>query len=294
MVYFITDSVADLSAETIEEFGITVVPTPVVIDGTRYLDGETLSPDELFRIMGDGQHTIETHHATPATFEEVFLPFAKEGKAVICLCMSSGIGNNYDAAKIAQYSVEEVYPDFDLTIINTKCASAGYGLMVYKLAQMQRQGADKEQLLKAADFYVNHIRHSFVITRLQYFMKNGRIEKGIAQIGDSLDLKPVMHVDEEGSLQLQIPMHGTQKALDYMVERAEKTGVSFHDQTIAFCYWDDQADLDYIVNAVKERLAPASIRISKIGCAIGAHSGSGIIGMCYLDADDSDFRLGNG
>ncbi|MCR4588819.1 MAG: DegV family protein [Lachnospiraceae bacterium] len=290
MVYFITDSVADLSEETVREFDITVVPTPITIDGTQYLDGQTLTPDRLFRIVNEGEHVIETHHATAATFEEYFLPFAKEGKSVICLCYSSAIGDNYAAARIAQYSVEDVYPDFDLTIINTKCASAGYGLLVYKLASMQKQGADKEQLLKAADFYVNHIHHSFVITKLQYFMKNGLIQKGIAQIGDTLDLKPVMYVDEEGSLQLQIPMHGTRKALDYMVERAEKSCSSFAGQTIAFCYWDEQEHLDYIVNAVKERLKPADIRISKIGCAIGAHSGSGIIGMCYLDADDSKLQ----
>ncbi len=289
MVYFVTDSVADLSAKAIEELGITVVPTPIVIDGKSYLDGVDLTPDELFRIMDDGEHTIETHHATPAMYEEIFLPFAKEGKSVICLCYSSAIGSNYEAAKIAQYSVEDVYPDFDLTIINTKCASAGYGLMVYKLANLQKNGADKDQLLKAADFYIHHIRQYFMINKLSYFMKHGLIQKRIAQIGETLDVKPVLHFDEEGSPQLLIPILGTTKALDYMVEKASKTDVSFEKQTIAFCYWDEQDGLDYIVNAVKERLQPADIRISKIGCAIGTHSGSGIVGMCYLDADDSQF-----
>ena len=78
---------------------------------------------------------------------------------MIYLCFSTGIAGTFNAANIAKQNILEDYPDFDLTIVDSKSAAIGFGLIVYKLLLLREAGADKEKLLRAADFYVNHIRH---------------------------------------------------------------------------------------------------------------------------------------
>lgn len=290
MLRFITDSAADLPQGIIDEYQIEVLPTPIDIDDKRYFDGRNLSTDQLYQIMGESGHSIRTHHVTPEMFEDAFLPHVAINDSIICLCFSEGIAGGYDAAKIARISVMEQYPNADIIVLNTKCASAGFGLLVYKLAMMYRNGASRETLLKAAGFYSEHIRHTFTITKLHYFMKGGRIMKLLGSIGDTLELKPIFNINEEGALQLLKAVRGNKKAIGTMVDLVYGDGASFPEQTLAYCYGDEREALDFTMQLANEAIHPKSVLVSDIGCAVAAHTGKGMIGICYLNTPDIEYQ----
>ena len=160
MLKIITDSATDMPREIVERFHLHVIPTPVVVDDVDYLDGATIHTEEFYQILDDVNRDIKTYHINPDMFEQAFRPYAKNGDSVIYLCFSTGIAATFNAANLARQAVLEDYPDFDLTIIDSKSASLGFGLVVYKLLLLQEKGADKETLIRAAEFYVNHIRAS--------------------------------------------------------------------------------------------------------------------------------------
>ena len=89
---------------------------------------------------------VRTYHINPEMFENAFTPYAEAGDNVIYLCFSTGIAGTFNAANIARNNVLENYPDFDLTIIDSKCASIGFGLLVSKLVTMLEKGASKEKI----------------------------------------------------------------------------------------------------------------------------------------------------
>ena len=130
MLKIVTDSASDLPEEIINRYGLHVIPTPVVIDDVDYLDGKTIKTKEFYHILDDTSRNVRTYHINPAMFEDAFRPYAERGDSVLYLCFSTGIAGTFNAANIARTNILEDHPDFDLTIFDTKCASAGFGLLV--------------------------------------------------------------------------------------------------------------------------------------------------------------------
>ena len=148
---------------------------------------------------------------------------------MIYLCFSTGIAGTFNAANIAKQNILEDYPDFDLTIVDSKSAAIGFGLIVYKLLLLREAGADKEKLLRAADFYVNHIRHVFTVSTLRYLIKGGRLSKWKGTAGELLDMKPVLIVDKDGSLQVLKTIRGRKKSLKALIEYAQENILDKYD-----------------------------------------------------------------
>ena len=167
----------------------------MVIDDVDYLDGKTIKTKEFYHILDDTSRNVRTYHINPAMFEDAFRPYAERGDSVLYLCFSTGIAGTFNAANIARTNILEDHPDFDLTIFDTKCASAGFGLLVRKLLIMQEHGASKELLLEAAEFYRAHIHHVVTVNTLAYLIKGGRLSKFKGNIAETLDMKPILIID---------------------------------------------------------------------------------------------------
>lgn len=289
MLQIITDSASDLPKDYIEQHKLHVIPTPVVIDNVDYFDGATIQTEEFYHILDDINRDVKTYHINPAMFTEAFLPYAQANDSVIYLCFSTGIAGTFNAANIALTNIREDYPDFDLTIVDSKSASAGFGLIVNKLVTMWEKGASKEELLDAADYYIAHIKHVFTVQTLAYLIKGGRLTKFKGTLAETLDMKPVLIVNETGALAVVRTVRGRKKALRYLVEYAKANGCIPDTNTVALCHGEDLDSLKFMDALVQEAFHPRQTVISVVGCAIGAHTGRGIIGFCYFDADDGKY-----
>lgn len=289
MLRIITDSASDLPKDYIEKHHLHVIPTPVVIDNIDYFDGATIQTEEFYQILDDIKRDVKTYHINPAMFTDAFTPYAKAGDTIIYLCFSTGIAGTYNAANIAKSNVLEEYPDFDLTIIDSKCASVGFGLLVSKLVTMLEKGASKEEIIEAADYFISHIRHVFTVQTLAYLIKGGRLTKFKGTIAETLDMKPVLIVDKNGALSVVKTVRGRKKSLRFLIDYAKETGSHLENQEVAICHGEDSETLDFVISLAEETFHPKSIMVSTVGCAIGAHTGRGIIGFCYFDADNGKY-----
>ena len=287
MLRIITDSASDLPKSYIEQHHLHVIPTPVVIDNVDYLDGKTIQTEEFYQILDDIKRDVKTYHINPAMFTDAFLPYAQAGDSVIYLCFSTGIAGTYNAANIALTSIREDHPDFDLTII--ECASIGFGLLVSKLVTMLEKGADKEELIEAADYYISHIRHVFTVQTLAYLIKGGRLTKFKGTLAETLDMKPVLVVNESGALAVVKTVRGRKRSLRFLIEYAKENGCQLENQTVALCHGEDTESLEFVKTLVQETFHPRDVLISVVGCAIGAHTGRGLVGFCFFDADDGKY-----
>ena len=290
MLKIITDSASDLPKEYITAHQLHVIPTPVVIDETDYFDGKTIQTKEFYNILDDTKRDVRTYHINPAMFEEAFTPYAQAGNSIIYLCFSTGIAGTFNAAHIAKENVLENYPDFDLTIIDSKSASIGFGLLVSKLVTMLENGAPKEVLIEAADYFISHIHHVFTVHTLAYLIKGGRLSKFKGTIAETLDMKPILIVDKAGSLQVLKTVRGRKKSLKALIDYAKSNGYELSNQTLAFCHGEDNDALEFLLALADDELKPNNKLISTVGCAIGAHTGRGIVGLCFLDAGEDKYQ----
>lgn len=283
----ITDSASDLPKYIADEYGVEIIPTPVVVDGKDYFDGETIMPDEFYNILRSGAD-IKTYHINSFMFKEHFEKYAKNKDSLIYICFSTGIAGTFNAANIAKEELLENYPDFDLTIIDSKQASVGFGLIVYKAARMLKEECSKEDIINTINFYIEHMQTIFTVETLEYLYKGGRLSKTSAIAGGLLDIKPLIKVDEEGGLVSFDKTRGRNKSLKELVKLVGEKGVSLDKQYIGVVHGDDKETIDNIKQMLKEQYGCANFVENYVGCAIGAHTGPGIIGITFLNEEPNN------
>ena len=286
--YIITDSASDVPESVIKEYDLHVIPTPVTIEGTDYFDGDTIFPEQFYAIQASGKE-IKTYHINQFMFYENFLPYAKRGDEVLYICFSTGIAGTFNAAKLAYEEILEEYPEFKLTIIDSKCASVGYGLVVDRLLCMQKNGAPKELLIEAAEFFCTHTEHAVTVVELDYLFKGGRLSKTSFLAGTMLDIKPIIIVDENGSLKAVEKVRGWKKAQKRILDMVGEKGKDLENQVVGVCYGTDREAYEYIKEELKSRYHVKGLLEGRVGCAIGAHTGPGILGITFLNETNEKF-----
>lgn len=279
----ITDSASDIPKSISEEYGFQVIPTPVVVEGVDYFDGVTIMPDKFYDLLRAGTE-VKTYHINSYMFKEAFEPYAKAGDQLIYICFSTGIAGTFNAANIAKEELLEQYPEFDLTIIDSKCASMGFGLAAEKAARLLRDGADKQTIVKAIEFYCANMEHIFTVETLEYLYKGGRLSRTSAIAGGLLDIKPIIEVNDDGALVAIEKVRGRMKSLKRCVEIVGDRGADLKNQTIGLVHGDDKETMEKVKAMLIERYSCSRFIENYVGCAIGAHTGPGIIGITFLSA----------
>lgn len=278
----ITDSASDIPVWVKKEFDLHVIPTPVVIEEKDYFDGETIIPTEFYDILRSGKD-IKTYHINSQMFYDHFLPYAENKDEVIYICFSTGIAGTYNAANIAKTELLEQFPEFDLTILDSKAASLGFGLAVYYALLMQKKGATKQEIIDGILWHCEHMEQVFTVSTLEYLFKGGRLSRTSAIAGGLLDIKPIIHVNDNGALESIEKVRGRQKSLRRLIEIVGERGNSLKNQRIGLVHGDDAETVKWVKEQLVQTYGCRFFMEDYVGCAIGAHTGPGIIGIIFLN-----------
>jgi DegV family protein with EDD domain len=280
-VKLFADSASDLPAAYFTEHNIELLPLKVHIDGQDYEDLITIEPKTVFNKIRDG-HLPKTSQVSPDLFLKKFTRLAESNQSGIYVAFSSQLSGTYQTAVMIRDQVKEDYPDLDLTIIDSKCASLGYGLVVMKAAELLKNGCTKEEIIEAARFNSDHMEHLFTVEDLEYLAKGGRVSKASAFLGGLLNIKPLLHV-EDGKLVPIEKIRGKKKLLKRILDLMEERGEDLSDQVIAISHGDDAELALEMKQLIEERFTPKDVYISIIGCAIGSHTGTGTLAIFFLN-----------
>ena len=278
----ITDSACDLPKKFAEEYGIEIIPTPLIIDGKDYFDGETIEAREFYHILREGRE-VSTYHINTYMFCRHFEKYAENGDELIYICFSTGIAGTFNAANQAKKELLGKFPEFDLTILDSRCASIGFGLVVLYACMMHRAGVQKEELIAAIEYHCRHMNHVFTVDTLDYLLKGGRISKTSAIAGGLLDIRPIIIVNESGALQAAGKVRGRKRSVQMLVQMAGEKGSGLESQIVGVVHGDDTDTLEQVKDALRASYGVTHIVENYVGCAIGAHTGPGIIGITFLD-----------
>ncbi|KAB2337180.1 DegV family protein [Cytobacillus depressus] len=280
-VKILTDSACDLPLSFYKENNITLIPLKVHLDDTEYEDLVTINPATVYQAIREGK-VPKTSQASPVAFEEVFTQMAKNNEDGIYIAFSSELSGTYQTAVMMLEQVKETYPDFNLTIVDTKCASLGFGLIVQEAAKLAKENASKEAILEDINFRCQHMEHLFTVHDLDYLAKGGRVSKASAFLGGLLNIKPLLNV-ENGKL-VPIEKHrGKKKLLRRIIEIMQERGANFENQIIGISHADDEETALEMKDLIKKEFHVKDVYISSIGATIGSHTGSGTIAIFFLN-----------
>ncbi|MCA1022529.1 DegV family protein [Halobacillus litoralis] len=280
-VQIICDSASDLSRATVEKYDITSLPLKVIMKDEEYVDGETITPKDVYDRMRQGD-APKTAQVSAQTFRETFTDLAEKNKPFIYFSFSSELSGTYQTAKMVEQEIKEDYPEATFEVVDTKAASLGCGLIVLRAAEMAREGADFETVLKTGVYHAEHMEHIFTVDDLEYLQRGGRVSRTAAFVGGLLKIKPLLHM-EGGKLIPLEKIRGSKKVLKRMLEVMEERGHDLQNQRVAISHGDDLDRAEQLAEMIKEQFGTSEIHIDYVGATIGAHSGPGTIALFFLN-----------
>ncbi|NLM52282.1 MAG: DegV family protein [Firmicutes bacterium] len=278
----LTDSAADLPPSLMQEYGIEMIPLYVFEGDKEYLDGITLQSDVMFEAMRRGQ-VFKTAQAEPAAFKERFLEYVKNGQSCIYVGFSSELSATFQSAVIAREEVRELYPDCQIELVDTKCASMGQGLVVYHTAKWVKEGLPLAEVVEKTMHCARHMEHIFTVDDLEYLYRGGRVSRTTAMIGGILNIKPILHV-EKGRLVPLERVRGKNKVIRRMLEIMRERGRNLKEQTIGISHGDDLESANKLMEAIRKEFGCHDFIMNPIGCAVGAHAGPGTLALFFQNA----------
>ncbi|MCM1273476.1 MAG: DegV family protein [Clostridium sp.] len=279
----VADSTNDLPVEFVKENAVRIIPLLYEIDGETYGKDRELSPAEFYGKMREGGLT-KTAAANIDEITNMFEGIAKEGKDVLFMCLSSGISSTVGNAVIAKEDVEERYPECKIRVIDSLCASGGQGMLLYLAVQNKKAGLSLNENADKLEVDKMHVIHKFTVEDLVYLYRGGRVSKAAATLGTMINLKPLLHVDNEGKLVMEAKARGRRKSLMQMIKNFESAMGQYKDKQDLFivCHADSEEDANFCVDMIKELYHPKDIIVSGVTPTIGAHSGPGTIAIFFM------------
>ena len=272
------NSTVDLPKEWLEERHVPVMPLKYTIDGETYPDMDGLSAKEFFQKLREG-HMSVTSQINPDEAREMLEPIVKEGKDILHLAFSSGLSGTYNSMRIAAEELSEEYPDAKIVVIDTLCACLGEGLLLHKALQLKEQGKTLDEIAAWVEENKLHICHNVTVDDLNHLHRGGRISKTAAVLGTLVQVKPIIHVDNDGKLQVIGKERGRRKSLNKIVDMSVEQAKGWENDLVMITHGDCLEDAQYVEKRVKEKMGVENVLINNIGTVIGSHTGPGVVAV---------------
>ena len=277
----ITDSGCDLSLEMYEKLGVAVVPLCLNFRGEERRDLSEKCIKELYDAMRGGE-TASTAAINPREWEVEIEKVLAAGEDALVLAFSSGLSTTYQSAVIAANELMEKYPGRTVKVVDTLCASRGEGMFVWYACQKRDSGMPLEELYRWCEDNKLHLCHWFTVDDLVYLKRGGRVSAATALLGSMLQIKPVLHVDNEGHLISVSKVRGRKASIEALAKKLGETGLPGQNDTVFICHGDCLEDAKYLEKLVKEKYGVKEVLTYYTGAVIGAHSGPGTLALFYM------------
>lgn len=277
--YVVTvNSTVDLPKEWLAEREVPVIPLKYTIDGETYEDMAGLSSKEFFQKLREGKMAT-TSQINPEEAREALEPFLKEGKDVLHLAFSSALSGTCNSMRIAAEELQEEYPDRKICVIDTLCACLGEALLLYYVLKLKKEGKTMEEVEAWVEENKLHICHNVTVDDLNHLQRGGRISKTAAVLGTMVQIKPMIHMADDGSLQVIGKERGRKRSLNKIVDKAVEQSKGWEQDIVMITHGDCLEDAQYVAELVRTKMGIENILINNIGTVIGSHTGPGVVAV---------------
>jgi len=277
------DSNCDLLPEYIIMKDIGIIPHYYDIDGITYGDEINLTAKEFYDKMRGGLMPT-TMASNPAVIRDTFQKYVDQELDVLHISFSSTLSGGHSNVATGAIDICEDNPGAKIIVLDSLNVSLGEGMVVMKAVQMKEAGKSLDEIAAWIEEHKMNFNVQFTVDDLFHLQRGGRVSKMTAIIGSMINVKPILIINNEGALVSSSTARGRKKSLTTIVNNMEKQMGNYHeeDQVICVVHADALEDAQFVVNLIKERLHTDNIVLNTVSPSIGAHSGPGAIGICYM------------
>ena len=277
-----TDSGCDIASALLADWGVRSSSLTFRFEDE---DREYSSEDMTVRAFYDRMRAggaAKTAAINIGNFLDAFEPLLQQGLDILYLGFSSALSTTFNSAAIAARQLAAQYPERRIITIDSLSASAGQGMLVYLAKERKQQGATLEETAAYVEEMKLRVSHWFTVDDLEYLKRGGRVSPTVAFLGNALGIKPVLHVDNSGSLINISKIRGRKKALAALADKYGELAVTPAEGTVFISHSDCLADAEYLAGLLRERHGITVQIITDIGTVIGAHTGPGTVALFFI------------
>jgi DegV family protein with EDD domain len=278
-VKIITDSCSDLPAEVVSSYDIEFLNIEVNINDQIYYDRADLQPADFYKLIDEQKGILKTSRITPQKFKEVYQKALVNYDQVLVIAFSSKLSGILESAVIAKRELESDR----ITIIDSKAASVGQGLLVYQAAKWLQAGKPVEDVVQALMEDASKLEHIFAVGDLEMLKRGGRISKTKAVVANVLNIKPILHI-QDGKILPYDKIRGKKRMISYLLNEIEKKADKPETQIIGLTYSQNEKYALKLKAKIESRFKPREVFISEIGAAVGSHAGPGTLAVVFKNS----------
>lgn len=275
MIKIICDSMSDVPKEIIEKYGVEIIPLTVIFNGVEYMDGIDITHSQFYKMLRESESMPKTSQITYAQFKEVFEKYKDE--EVLYISGSSRASGTYQSAVLAKndgYDNVYIFDTYNLSMVS--------GLFVIKACEMREKGYSIEEILDNLNSLKGTEDVIVSVDTLEYLKKGGRISSTKAMLGNLLNVKPILHV-EDGLVAQKSQVRGKKQMYSTLVKGiGEKFDNNLEDRTVIIGFGDNEEDFEIVKNKFMEEYKVKDLYCVNIGCAICSHIGPGVLAISCM------------
>ncbi len=282
-VAIVADSIACLTREQVEQYGITIAPIPITFEGKIYRDWVDITPTEAYELFLKDPESFRTAGASPGIFIEAYRQASQRAKDILCLTLSTKLSGAYDAAKRAIVEVREELPQLSVAVVDTKTVTATEALIALAAARASEAGRSLAEVVKVAEEMRERVTFLALLDTIRHVYRTGRIPKIAAIAGSMLNIKPIL-TSSGGIVRFVTAARSRERGIEKMLNIMKaRVGQAPVHVAVMHAYAPEEAE------KLKERVAAefncVELWITEFSPVMGYATGTGTLGLAFYKED---------
>jgi len=282
-VAIVTDSIACLTEELVQEYKIGIVPIMLLVQGKIYRDMLDITPDQAYELFLQDPESFNTSPASPGHYLEAYREASKQAENILCITLSSKLSTGYDMARVAKEQAETELPQTSIEILDSQSVTAAEGFIALAAARAADAGKSFTEVIRVAEEIKDRVSFLLVLDTIRHVYRTGRIPKIAAQVGSMLNIRPIL-TSSSGLVRFKGIVRNREQGINRILQvMREKVGQSPVHVAVMHAYAPDEAE------RLKERISSefncAELWVTGFSLVMGYATGTGTLGFAFYSGD---------
>ncbi|MDR0434100.1 MAG: DegV family protein [Gracilibacteraceae bacterium] len=277
-IKIVCDSTCDIDKAWTEANGVIITPLKVMFGTEEYADGVTLSKEQYYAKLSDGKVLPTTSQVTPSEFSDIFSRILAAGDEVLSISLASALSGTYQSAVFAKNALgsDRIY------LFDSHAATCSLALVVRIAVQLRDAGLPAAEILARLESLRPKVRLCICLDTLRFLKLGGRLPASSAFIGELLNIKPILTLDE-GKVVIMEKKRSLPKAFEWMAAKIKATGLN-PEYPVCFGHSNSPQGLAAMAGYLSDNgvALPDPLTVI-IGAVISTHTGPGAVGLAYIE-----------
>ena len=278
-VAIVTDSIANLPEQIVEQYGIGIVPIMILVQGKLYRDGVDMSPSEAYKLFLQDPESFNTSPSSPGHYLEAYYEASKQAKNILCITLSSKLSTGYDMACVAREQAKIDLPETLIEVMDSQNVTAAEGFVALAAARAAVEGKTLAEVVKTAEEVRDKVIFVVLLDTIRHVYRTGRIPKVASQVGSMLNIQPIL-TSSSGLIRFKGIVKNRERGISRLLEiLRNKVGQSQVHVAVMHAYTPEEAER--LKARISSEFNCAELFITEFSPVMGYATGTGTLGFAF-------------